>query len=280
MNLANITQLIEVKDLPGILNSNFTLVQDAINGILGKLDTTNNSLKLVDAIPSLPAGGVGASQLVLLNTTGIVQKIIKVSGITQTVTYTVDVDGVITCSKITTASDVTVGGILQAAGQVRALAGAKITGVLDMTAGIVKGKYERILLVGANTGASAATPIDLANSQAVFFDYTNSGSALGNAGAVKLLTTNLTDGQEFEIYCAGTNTSGMALYNGTSGNEIFAFINPAAGGFTSISNTVLPTFAPSTSPNNQSYMRCKWMNIGSNVFRMVILETKNMTNVS
>lgn len=280
MNLTPVTSLIEVKDLPALLNSNYTLIQNAVNGILSKLDTSNNSLNLVDAIASLPAGGLGSSQLVLLNSAGIVQKIIKISGITQTITYTVDVDGNIASNKLTTASDVTVGGILQSAGQVRALAGAKVTGVLDMTAGITKHKYEKVNIVSANTGAAAASQIDLANSTKVFFDYTNSGSALGNAGAVKLLTTNLTDGQELEIYCAGTNASGMAFYNGTSGNEIFAYVNPAAGGFTSVGNTTLPTFAPSTSPNNQSYIRCMWGNIGSNVFRLIILESKNMTGVS
>jgi hypothetical protein len=157
-----------------------------------------------------------------------------------------------------------------------------MNGVLDLakTNSVVKNKYTRINVVSANTGASAATPLDLSKQNRVFLDYTNGGSALSNGGQVKLDTTNFVDGQELEIHCAGTNSAGMAFRNGTNGSEIFAYIDPSTGGFSTISALTMPTFAPQASPNNQSYMRCMWTNIGSNVFRLVILESVRMTGVS
>lgn len=280
MTLTPIASTLEVRELPSILNANFSLIETNINLLLNKLDTANSSLKLVSSLASVPQGGVGASNLILIGNTGIISKIIKISGITQTVTYSCDVDGNITSNDITSSGDITVAGFVEVTGIINAFGGIKLVGILDITEGVVKNKYESINVVSANTGASAANPIDPAGSQIVFLNYDNSGNALGNAGAVKLVTANLTEGQIIEFHCTGTNVSGQSFYNGTSGNEIFAYTNPGGPGFTSISNTVKPSFNPGSAPDTKSWMRVMWMDIGSGVFRLVVLDSKNVDGVS
>lgn len=284
MTLTPLSDLILVKEIPTAVNANFTLIQQNINSLLDKVDTTNSAIKLVSAISSVPAGGIGVGTVIVANSAGNALQVLKVSGLSQTSTFTVDVDGVISGSKLVLVGNVEslIGGSITVTGKITGNGGIDVNGVLDLskTNSVVKNKYARIDIVSANTGAAAATPLDLSKASKVFLDYTNGAVALSNGGAVKLDTTNFVDGQELELYCAGTNASGMKFTNGTNGNEVFAYIDPSVGGFTVISSITSPTFVPSTSPNNQSYMRCMWMDIGSNTFRLVILDSKLMTGVS
>jgi len=284
MNLTPLSDLILVKEIPGAVNAGFTLIQQNINSLLDKISTTNSTIKLVSAINSVPAGGIGVGNVIVANSAGVVMQIIKVDGNTQTTTYTVDVDGVISGSQLVLVGNAIslIGGGLTVTGKITADGGLDVNSVLDLskTNSVVKNKYTRINVISANTGTSAAQPLDLSKASRVFLDYTNSASALSNGGKVKLDTTNFVDGQELELYCAGTNASGMKFTNGSNGSEVFAYIDSENGGFATISAATSPTFTPSASPNNQSYMRCMWMNIGSNVYRLVILESLRMTGVS
>lgn len=284
MNLENISSLLQVRQLPTVLNANFELIQTTINDMLDKFDLNNSSLKLVESVSSVPAGGIAISSLTVVGSTGNLINLIKQNGSSQTTVYTVDANGALIATKfnISGTDESGIAGPLRTASTVFADGGIEVNGVLDLSKvnSVIKRKYRRLNVVDANTGGSAAVPIDLSKDQRVFIDYKNGGNDLANAGALKLATQNMVDGQELELYCLGDNGAGMKLWNGTSGNELFAFINPASGAFTSISYLTLPTFAPSTSPNTQSYMRCMWMNIGSNVFRFVILESARVSGVS
>lgn len=284
MTLQPLSALIQVKELPQAINANFTLIETNINALLSNLDTTNKSIKLVSALSSVSAGGVGAASLTLLNSTGTVVNILKQSGNTQTQVFFINADGEATMAKlvVTSSAESTIADDLRIGGATSMDGGANVNGVLDLSKqnSVVKHKYATVSIVDANTGASAASQVDLSKAHNVFMDFSNSGNALANGGAVKLLTTNFVEGQIVRIHCSGTNSSGMKFYNGTSGNEIFAYVNPSAGGFTSVGYSTLPAFTPSTSPNNQSWIECMWANIGSNTFRLLVLDSKNVTGVS
>ena len=129
----------------------------------------------------------------------------------------------------------------------------------------------------------AAVPLDLHLCQIVLLDASNSGGALSNGGCIQLNTTNMVDGQIIEIYLTVNNSSSaVGFYNGPSvGNEIFAFMDTAGAGITSISSSVMPTFAPGTNPPlSQSYMKLQYINIGGGNYRFLVLEQLNVLNAS
>ena len=123
--------------------------------------------------------------------------------------------------------------------------------------------------------------MDISKDQIVLLDYNNGGANLSGSGDVNFDLTNLKAGQIFEIHCSRKNGSGnQKLYNGTSGAEIFAYIDPNAAGITSISHTTLPSFDVQPSPDNKCYIRCQWMDIGGGNFRLLVLDSKGVLNVN
>jgi hypothetical protein len=283
ITITPIAPQVSFKELPNLINASLTIVKDAINSMLAGYDPDNNSVKLV-SVGSVPAGTIAAAGISLYASSGNVLAVYQNVSNSNVLSVSVTADGVATIKKLVVNGSLEslFGAALRVSGILYADNGVEVNGILDLSksGSVVKHKYATAAIVDANTGANATVPLELATAEKVFLNYGNGGSSLANTGAVKINTSSLHDGQVVELYCLGGNSSGMRLYNGTNGSEVFAYINPATGAFTSVSAVTLPAFTPAASPNNQSYLKCMWMNIGSNTFRLVVLDSKNVTGVS
>ena len=82
----------------------------------------------------------------------------------------------------------------------------------------------------------------------------------------------------------GIKKAGIKLSDGSYrtifSNEVFAYLNPAGAGVTSIAAATKPTFAPTSSPNTLAKLTVQWQNIGGGTFRLVVLDYNNVTGVS
>ena len=77
----------------------------------------------------------------------------------------------------------------------------------------------------------------------------------------------------------GIKKAGIKLSDGSYrtifSNEVFAYLNPAGAGVTSIAGATSiaaatkPTFAPTSSPNTLAKLTVQWQNIGGGTFRNV-----------
>lgn len=269
------------KNIPGLVNASLTIIKDAVNALLSGYDTGNNSIKLVN-VSSVAAGTVAAAGISLYSSsTNTVLSVYQNVSNSNVLTVSLTTDGVATLKKVVVngSAESSFGAALRVTGVLYADGGMECDGVLDLskTNSAVKNKYLTKSLVDANTSTS---PLDLGSHYIVFLNYYNGGSNLANSGAVKINTSTLREGQILRLHCLGSNGSGMKLYNGTNGNEIFAFIDPSTHDFNTISASTLPTFSPSTSPNNQSWLEVMWMNIGSGTYRLVVLNSKLVSGVS
>jgi hypothetical protein len=269
---------------PATINQNFATVKTAVDALQALLNAANNTMKLTN-LTTIPANSAEMSSLTLTAASGTAISLNPSGG---SATFSLTFDGKISGLNITltgTGVDKSVIADLDVNGAVAFGTASTVNAngkfLFRGTNSQLAFKYLKVDIVDANTGASATNPIDVSKEYTLMFNYDNSATPLANAGVVKLDTTNVEDGQILRIHCIGTNASGMKLYNGASlGNEIFAYIDPASNTFTSISHLVEPTFSPTASPNNQSFLEVQWINIGGGNFRFVILDSKNMTNVN
>jgi len=266
---------------PSVINQNLTAIKAVIDSIQGVLNDTDKTLKLT-TLTTVAAGSMEASAAVFTKGSGDVLMVNPSAG---GVVWKVDSNGVSTGLKFvatgTGVSDISTFKKSQFDDDMTVNGDITVNGKLKLTGtdAILVQKYGTFTIVDANTGASASTPLDISKAQIVHLNCNNSGSSLANSGAIKLDTSNFTEGQIWEIHLLRKNTGGQKFYNGTSGNEIFAFIDANGSGYTTISSSTMPTFAPSTSPDNQSWMKCQWCNIGGGVYRMVVLDSVNVTGV-
>jgi len=261
-------------------NATATNIENHVNALEALVQPATSKLKLTN-VASISANSIEAAGATFTGATG---NLISVSPSGGASVFVVDVNGATTVQKVTaTGAGVSNKSVLKTVDidENAVLKGTtSFQGVVDFSHANVKkiDKLSTVSIVDANIGSGAATPIDLADKSIVLFDYDNSSSALTGSADVNLDTGNLTEGQELTIYCLRTNATGQKLYNGTSGNEIFAKIDPTAG-LTSIAHTSQPSFAPTTSPNTLSFLRVRWTDIGSGTMRLLVLDSKLVDNV-
>lgn len=282
ITLTNINPNDPISNGPNTINNNFSTVKTHIDNLENLLNPSNNTLKLTN-VATIPANSIESASITLTGTSG---NLIVINPNGTGATYTVSFEGDVSCRKIvatgtggnkSTFVDVDITGAFTISGTTTVNGKVKFTGSNAQ----ISYKYRKIDIVNANTGAAAATPIDPSKDYRLLMNYDNGGVALSNSGEVKLDTTGLEDGQVIEFRCFGDNASGMKFYNGTGGSEVFAFIEPnGAVGYQSIAAATKPEFSPAASSDNQSWMICQWMDIGSGTFRLVILDSKNMSNVN
>ncbi len=285
VTIATINPNDPISDGPGVLNANFTTIKQHIDDLEDLLNPSNNSLKLVNKV-TIPANSIEADTISLTGASGI---LITINPDGAGATYTVDSDGDVVARKVTLSgtganksviADLDITGNFTVTGATPNIATFDI--LLDLTAtnSRVARKSNIFTIVDGNIGSGATAKVDISLEYICQFDYDNGASALAGNADVFLDITNFVEGQIFRIHCYRDNATGMALHNGGSGTEIFAFIEPNGAGYTTIAFGSLPTFNPSTTPDNQSYMMCQWTDIGSGVLRLVVLESTNMLNVS
>lgn len=267
---------------PAVLNDNFTTIKSHIDDLENLLNPANNTIKLTD-LTTVPANSAEMEAITLTKVTGNAIVIDPNGG---GVTFTVGVNGAVTGLKVVMSGtgadasdfqDVNINGSFAMNGEMDVDNIVRFTGANAQVAM----KYGTVSVVDANTGGAATIPVDVSKQYEVNMDYDNSATPLANNGEVNLDTTNFEDGQIFIFRCFKENASGMRFWNGTAGNEVFAYIDPNAGaGYVQIADTVKPTFTPAASPANRSWMKCQWRDIGAGTFRLVVLESENVTNVN
>ena len=261
-------------------NGQASNLENHINALEALVQPATSKLKLTN-VASISANSIEAAGATFTGSTG---NIVSVSPGGGSSVFVVDVNGATTVQKVTaTGTGISNKSVLKTVDidEDAVLKGTtSFQGVVDFSHADVKkiDKLSIISIVDANVGSGAATPVDLADKSIVLFDYDNSSSALTGSADVNLGTGNLTEGQEITIYCLRTNATGQKLYNGTSGNEIFARIDPAAG-LTSIPHSNQPSFAPTTSPNTLSFLKVRWTDIGGGEMRLLVLDSKLIDNV-
>lgn len=270
---------------PSVSNSNFTIIETAFNDLYTFIDATTKKLQLVGGV-TIPNNSLAASVVVVAATSGIViSSNPGGTGVTFSVTFDGKLSGVNVTLSGTGASKSTIADAAFT-GLVTFTQKATFSADVDMLAATLLSKATVIPITTANIGAAAATPVDLSIETWALFDCNNSATALAltpNQPAIKIDTTTLKEGQviKMQLYKGNTNYLGniVKFYNGTSGNEVFAKVltNGGSQGFVSIANATLPTF--DTASGDECWVLVRWTNIGSGVYRLVIMASKNMTNV-
>lgn len=263
---------------PAVLNQNFETIKTHIDDLENLLNPVNNSMKLTN-LTTIPANSIEAATMVMTGNSGLVMTVSPNGG---PAVASLDSAGVMTVLKLlatgagagnkSVLQDLQVQGTADFDATVNHLALVSLMGPNSRTAS----KYRTIALVNANMGAAATTPIDISKDNVVFLDY----SAVSVTDGINFDLSTVVDGQEFFLVLLRNAASGTsALYNGTSGNEIYAYVDPATG-FVTVSSAVQPQFTPSPSPNELSYVRLKYMNIGGGNFRLVVLESKQTSGLA
>ena len=280
INITRLSTSDNINAFVAFWNATATNIENHVNALEALVQPATSKLKLTN-VASISANSIEAAGATFTGATG---NLISVSPGGGASVFVVDVNGATTVQKVTaTGAGVSNKSVLKTVDidEDAVLKGTtSFQGVVDFSHANVKkiDKLSTVSIVDANIGSGAATPVDLADKSIVLFDYDNSSSALTGSADVNLDTGNLTEGQELTIYCLRTNATGQKLYNGTSGNEIFAKIDPTAG-LASIAHTSQPSFAPTTSPNTLSFLRVRWTDIGSGTMRLLVLDSKLVDNV-
>jgi len=263
---------------PAVLNQNFDTIKTHIDDLENLLSPVNNSLRLT-SIATIPANSIEAATLTLTGVTGLVLTVAPNAGPPSA---TLDSAGVMTVFKLLAtgpgAANKSVLQQLQVQGLADFDAQANFLDLVNMTGPNSRQatKYRTLALVNGNMGGSATNPVDISKDNVIFLDY----SAVSVTAGINLNLAGVVDGQEF-LFILLKNAAGgtNALYNGTTGNEIFAYVDPATG-FVTVSSLVEPQFTPAPAPNELSFMRVKYMNIGGGNFRLVVLEAKQTVGVA
>lgn len=271
-----------IADGPATINQNFQSIETHINAIEDVLQTDSSTLKLTNKA-TIPNNSIESDSITLVIAAG---NALVVSPDGGSSVASISAEGQITVRNvIATGVDAETSSFGDAifTGDITAEGGVAIDGLLDLSQenSRVARKYRTLSVTDANIGTSATSPVDVTNDDILYLDYYNSGGALGGDADVRLDTSGLADGQILKIICLRTNTGGVQrLNNGAVGTEIFAYIDPNGSGFTTVSSATKPAFAPNASPDNQSWMLAQWTDIGGGNYRLVVLDSVNVSGIS
>lgn len=269
-----------IADGPATLNQNFQAIETHINSLEELLQTDSKTIRLTNKA-TIPNNSIEADSITLVLAAGNAIVInpdgggatISMSSVGQISARNVVVTGV--GAEASSFGDATFTGNITAKSIL-------VDGLLKMNEANSRmaRKYRKIAVTDANIGVSATNPISVATDDILYLDYNNSGGSLGGDGDVKLDTSELVDGQVLNIICFRTNSGGsQKLNNGAVGTEIFAYIDPNGAGYQTVSSAVKPSFEPQASPNNQSWLKAQWTDIGGGNYRLVVLNSKNVSGI-
>lgn len=281
MSIPTITPINELDDVslyPSQANANFDNIRQSFISINNLLATTNNTLKLTN-FSTLPQNSIEAATAVLTAATGTVFTVSPSGGAS---TLVIDALGNVTANKFiangsgdiekSVLNTVDVLEVLTALGDVEINSVLRLNGTDSK---VVK-KQRTITVADANLGGSATSLIDISNDDLIFLDFGNTTLTDG----INFDLSNIEVGQEFEMVCLVNSPTGVnALYNGGSGTERFAILDPLGSGFQTIASAVQPAFVPGASPDGLSRLRVRFMDIGGGNLRLVVLEQKLVNGV-
>lgn len=271
LNLYTIPSNLPVRELADKINSNNSLIKDAIDDLTSVIKIDTNTIKLTN-FNTITDGGLEAKYAIFTAATGIAMSFIPSGGSVAVVT--INVDGTITAVALSLSGNAAIGGNLVVAGS-STLENVTINGNVNFGPNAkIASKYASINVLNANTG-SGGTAVDVSKADTIFLNYDNSGSALTNSGVLKIDLTTIQTGQIVRLYCIRTNSAGNSIYNGTTGNEIFAKIDVASGIISVTSGAV--AFAPPV--GGTAYMICQKVDIGGGNLRLLVLEHSDITGL-
>jgi hypothetical protein len=279
ITLVNIDQNDAIANAPAILNQNFDTIASHIDDLEELLSPVSKTIKLTN-LTTIPANSIEAESLVLTKSSGLVMVVSPGGG---AAVASLDVNGIMSVFKIVASgigdANKSVLQDLEALGA-SSFQGASAFGNLVSLVGAdsrLATKSRRVNLTDANMGETATNPIDVSKDNILMLDY----SGVTIVEGIKFDLTNMVEGQELTLILLRNAAGGtQALHNGTTGNEIYAYINPATTGFVTISSATRPQFTPAASPNQLSIIKVKWMNVGSGTFRLVVIDSKQATGVA
>lgn len=263
---------------PAKLNQNFENIRAELAAIAAVLKIANTSLEL-NHKKVADAKGIEAASIILTAASG---NFIK--GFTD---GTTDVFGVSSTGVITAASlslnvtlDSTFGGGLFK----KAVTFEKTTtfsGDVKFAGGGVLTMPTRILTVDpTNIGAAATSPINISGDMNVMLVCDNGGSQFLPSGSdvlIKIDRTTLKENQVVTLRMLKKNSiNSMKLWNGSNVEPLFAKIDYNSG-ISDIAYTVFPEF--NTAAQGLAWIQCQYIQVTTGVFRLVILDSNNMTNV-
>ena len=260
---------------PSIFNKNYTIIEEFIELVKGKLSIDKSNLKLVDADPG--SNGISAKNIVLSSTNGTVLSVIPANG--GDVSFYLTFDGGIVGKTLKFSSDDE-----SDQSEIDRLLISNILGVKNIDlAGtlLLKGTSSKIVerisklsIIPANVGVNATSIIDLgALGKSIFIDGSNGGSALNGTGTalINVNKTTLKLGEIKEIYFAKDNgVDKMGIYNGISGDETFAVMT--ANGISTLSHTNYPK-----QTSNNGKIKVMLYEVSTAVYRLLILEMTGMS---
>jgi len=270
-----------IADGPATLNANFQSIEQHINDIEDIVQTDSSTIKLTNKA-TIPNNSIESDAITLVIATG---DALIVSPDGGGAVASITAEGEITGRNIivtgvgaegSSFGDATFTGAVAAEGEV------SIDGLLKLNNpnSRVARKYRSFAISDANIGLAATNPIDISVDDTLYLNYDNGGGALGGDADVNLDTSLLEDGQVIKLICLRVNVGGaQRLNNGGVGTEVFAYIDANGVGFQTISSAVKPAFEPAASPDNQSWLIAQWTDIGGGNYRLVVLESKNVSGV-
>lgn len=269
-----------IADGPATLNANFQSIEQHINNLEDIVQTDTKTIKLTNKA-TIPNNSIEADSLTLVLATGNAFIINPDGG---GATISMNSEGQISGRNIVVTG---VGAEASAFGD--AIFSGAITAGNTTIDGLLKlneansrmaRKYRTLSVTDANIGNAATSPVDVTMDDILYLDYNNGAAPLGGDADIKLDTSNLEDGQIIKLTCLRTNSGGaQRLNNGAVGTEVFAYIDPNGSGFQTISSATKPAFEPQSSPDNQSWMELQWTDIGGGNYRLVVLDSKNVSGV-
>lgn len=261
---------------PAILNQNFTNINNELGQLSGLLKYATNSLELTGTVTA-PNGGAEGSSFVATGNVGYLFDG-YVDGTTRV--FSVDVTGLLKAVKIeldpTFLSKL---GAVEAYGTATFKENVVLEKDLNLQGVILEG-HNLITVIPSNVGDAAASPIDLSDKKEVMIDFSNGGAqfvAGGSDALLKIDKTTLKLGQIINIRLLKKNSvNELKLWNGDAIEPLFSKID-YVNGYTDIVFSVYPEYDTAASGN--AWLQCQYVEITAGVFRLVILDSKNILNV-
>lgn len=271
-----------ISDAPAYFNDIFESIETHINGIEKVIDDKTKIINLTDKAVSTQNGSMVVNTITLVGANGI---LLSLSPNAVEELLSIDAKGNIICQKIVAKSEEEPSEFKEIVTKgIESTDVLKASGIVDFggSVGLVK-NYSVIKLKQNNIGANATTPVKIDDKQIVYFDYSEITNVGGGLNDVKIDISNLKDGQIWKFYLLGRSAVGESrIYNGSTGDELFCFVNPLnqSSGYHTIPASAQPTFKPLAQTNRKTaWMEVQWTNVGSGIYRFVILDGANMENI-
>lgn len=282
LNLTLLDVTRPVSEGPSTINAALTAIQSEVNSMEGLLVIGTKTLKLT-TLTSPGAGAIEAANIILTSNTG---NPISVSPAGGASVFKVDSAGASTALKFVATGDDSNPSVVSnlnvnAAFSLlspSAISTMSIDGalLLDQTNSSLRLKADTVAVSNANCGAAAASPLDMSKAVIIFLDYDNGAAALGNDAEVNIDMSTVTLNQVFKLVCVNDNATGMKLYNGTVGSEVFAIIDVDGGGIQDLAAASTPTFGAATAPATPPSLTVMAITVGGNK-RLLIMDSNGVT---